>query len=161
MSYGRREFFDPILQQVFLPDYAITACRLFQKMAIWSLVFDNDLDIYWSFLHKLPSTCSAPSWVPDFAKRHEPLQEDVRPLELARRLTTAAAICNGVLTLHARSLACIQEIFQVDEPEWLNEAACLWRLDNYSAQLCTGEASVMADLAVHLPQLCQELRISH
>lgn len=159
--YGRREFFEPLVQTLFPADYSLSACKLFERMAIWILGFDNCIEIYWKFPYKLPQSCSAPSWVPDFSRRRAPLSGpgDITLLELDRKSTTLPVIYNRILTMHARTIDVVDEVFDLDEPTWLQQASGFWHLDNYFASLRGRGSPSLTRLGTHLARISDDVRI--
>ncbi|KAJ1325675.1 HET domain-containing protein [Microdochium nivale] len=130
--YGLRVFLDPVAQRAFYPNYKLSHRRVFEQLAAWVLIMDNCVDIYCWYPYKLPHP--APSWVPDFSRPAETMDEG--SATQVGRPDEAIAIHGGILAIEAYVYDVVEDVVCLDEDDsWPQMASKIWQADCLHAVL--------------------------
>ncbi|RSL51985.1 hypothetical protein CEP53_008249 [Fusarium sp. AF-6] len=115
--YGRHALMHPVLQQLIGPDYSLTTEELYEKVAIWLLVFERGISMFWDFPVRLSP--HLPSWVPDFSKPRQMSDVDIKWEVYEEKLCfdPFPTIYNGEMALYGRPIDTIKEVFQLRPQE--------------------------------------------
>ncbi|KAK0750123.1 heterokaryon incompatibility protein-domain-containing protein [Schizothecium vesticola] len=141
--YGVRELLEPHFRQVFVPDYDITQCNLFEKLAAWFFLMDGWGDMLWYYPFRrmcgpegeIPGVkCEElPSWAPDFSRRPDHLVHEPEPPKFSSDdpKVVRCAIVDRILYIDGCYLDVIQEVIPMPK----KGSSCfevlqrMWRLD--------------------------------
>ncbi|KAK0620250.1 heterokaryon incompatibility protein-domain-containing protein [Immersiella caudata] len=143
--YGVRELLEPHFRKVFLPDYGLGLCKLFEKLAAWFLLMDGWGDMLWYYPFRMGcecqgdgSTCDVPSWAPDFSRRPEHLVNEAEPPKFLSDgpKTAQCVILDRVLYLEGCRLDVIQEVIAMPEGDCFEVLQRMWQLDRI---LCSNQ----------------------
>ncbi|KAJ4324085.1 hypothetical protein N0V84_004051 [Fusarium piperis] len=109
--YGRHALMQPVLQELLGPDYSLTTEELYEKVAIWLLMFERGVSMFWDFPVRLSP--HLPSWVPDFSKPRQMSDVDVKWEVYEEKLCfdPYPAIFNGEMALYGRPIDTVEEVF--------------------------------------------------
>lgn len=109
--YGRHALMQPVLQQLLKPDYSLSTEELYAKVAVWLLMFERGVSMFWDFPVRLSP--HLPSWVPDFSKPRQMSDVDVKWEVYEERLCfdPYPAIYNGEMALYGRPIDTIEKVF--------------------------------------------------
>ncbi|KAL2692528.1 hypothetical protein Neosp_002938 [[Neocosmospora] mangrovei] len=111
--YGRHALMHPVLQQLLKPDYNLTTEELYEKVAIWLLMFERGVSMFWDFPVRLSP--DLPSWVPDFSKPRQMSDVDMKWEVYEEKLCfdPYPTIYNGEMALYGRPIDTIREVFRL------------------------------------------------
>ncbi|KAH7276213.1 hypothetical protein MRS44_005617 [Fusarium solani] len=111
--YGRHALMHPVLQQLLGPDYSLTTEELFEKVAIWLLMFERGVSMFWDFPVRLSP--DLPSWVPDFSKPRQMSDVHIKWEVYEEKLCfdPYPTIYNGEMALYGRPIDTIKEVFRL------------------------------------------------
>lgn len=111
--YGRHALMHPVLQQLLGPDYSLTTEELYEKVAIWLLMFERGVSMFWDFPVRLSP--HLPSWVPDFSKPRKMSDVDMKWEVYEEKLCfdPYPTIYNGEMALYGRPVDTIKEVFRL------------------------------------------------
>ncbi|KAI0381004.1 heterokaryon incompatibility protein-domain-containing protein [Hypomontagnella monticulosa] len=156
--FGRQVFLEKCVQILFKPDYSMSKETLFQQVAIWLLVYEHDLDIFWRYPHRLSH--QLPSWVPDFSK----MREEGGIQDVSDRIINTSigmVIYKGVFAVYGRHLDIISQVFSVDDEDVFGLLRKLWLLDNaFSALRKEAHLRRLHPLSSALPHLYEQYFLS-
>jgi hypothetical protein len=127
--FGRHALSEPIVQHVFKTDYSKSVETLFERLAMWLLVFDMFEEVFWYYPERLSQRL--PSWIPDFSKPQSTMHGHRSPRGSSFWRPTSPAIYRGVFALQGYSIDTIDQVFEAKEPSWLAQLCLLWHIDNF------------------------------
>jgi hypothetical protein len=152
VMFGRRVFFEAVVQKVFQPDYAMPSNVLFEKLAIWLLIIDGWEELFWHFPYKQSHQLA--SWIPDFSRARKASVSDMDLKAMPRCKSTGPAIYQGILALHGHSIDVIDQVFDPEDASSFQQACNLWHLDEFFGQISRTKSSQdPIPLSMALPQL--------
>ncbi|KAK4448048.1 heterokaryon incompatibility protein-domain-containing protein [Podospora aff. communis PSN243] len=136
--YGVRELLEPHFRKVFVPDYGLKLCELYEKLAAWFLLMDGWGDMLWYYPFRVNcerqgdgSSCKVPSWAPNFSRRPEHLVNEAEPPKFLSDgpNTVQCAIVDKVLYLEGCRLGLIREVIVMPEGDCFEVLQRMWQLD--------------------------------
>ncbi|KAM6504787.1 hypothetical protein FSOLCH5_015277 [Fusarium solani] len=95
--YGRHALMHPVLQQLLGPDYSLTTEELYEKVAIWLLMFERGVGMFWDF---------PPRQISDVDIKWEVYEEKLC-------FDPYSTIYNGEMALYGRPIDTIKEVFRL------------------------------------------------
>lgn len=156
--FGIRELIEPLARELFPPNYRQGTYEVYEKLAVWLLMFDSWEEMFWFYpLKPFDERTSAktPSWVPDFSKSLCPSPgSDTSSMEDSPHLSAyepkinalpsvrdeafegRPTIYNGILALGGKHLDSISEVFHLRDLSFHTTLQWLWHLDFYFTSQC-------------------------
>ncbi|KAF5229845.1 hypothetical protein FANTH_14065 [Fusarium anthophilum] len=132
--YGRAAFAEPIVRALFPPDYVISQGDLYMRLAVWSLMFEGWILMFWYFPYR--KSMDLPSWVPDFYRLRDADTRFKRPTEVVGYQQFTPTISKGVLALGGYYIDTVDRVFIPESSTPFQELARLWHLDQHLTRHC-------------------------
>jgi hypothetical protein len=127
LVYGRRSFFEPLVQDLFAPDYTQPCDVVFERLAIWLIMFEGTEAILTLYPHR--QSDQLPSWVPDFSRRRQSSYLSLRTPPFPK-YGPRPVIHKGILAIRGYQIDQVHQVYAPGDTPGLQLIINLWNLDN-------------------------------